>query len=1053
MTEKKQQHKKKRGKVQHIRGSPKKRKISGKAVFSSESIPGKMLADVKNLITDKVSELKRADQKKLFLANFPYLMFAYFFNKIAWLYRVNTGATSWDKFMDTITYFELAFRNLWPSLNHIDLLCGIAGGVAVKLIIIYRTKNARKYRLGVEYGSARWGIEKDIRPYADPEFENNIILTETESLTMSSRPKNPKYARNKNILVIGGSGSGKTRFFVKPNIMQMHSSYVITDPKGTVLLEVGSMLAKGSPMTDENGKIVRDKEGKVIYEPYKIKVLNTINFKKSMHYNPFVYIRSEKDILKLVTTIIANTKGEGQQSGEDFWVKAEKLYYCALIGYIWYEGREEEKNFNTLLEMINASEAREDDENFKNSVDLMFDELEQKDPNHFAVRQYKKYKLAAGVVCSKRLLNQAVGKSLRTHNLKPKKGAQVMRKNEKITALYERLSRDDFGKDDDQQRESNSISNQKAMLEEFAARQGFTNIVHFTDDGISGTCFDRPGFLAMMKEVEAGNVEYLCIKDMSRMGRDYLKVGQIMEILRQRGVRLIAINDGVDSARGDDDFTPFRNIMNEYYARDTSRKIRSTFQSKGKSGKHLTGTVIYGYLWNEARDQWLVDPEAAEVVKRIFAMTIEGYGPYQIASKLKEEKILIPSAYLAQHGEGVNKNKTFKDVYGWGSSTICNLLEKREYLGHTINFKTRKHFKDKKSHYVPEDEWTIFENTHEAIIDQQTFDLVQKIRGNVRRYPDGWGEAAPLTGLLYCADCGGKMYVHRTNNGKRISQYTCSQYSKVPVGKLCTTQHRINEDVVLSLVSEMLKAIAEYAKHDRAEFVRVVQEAQSSQQTAEVRKQRTRLATAKQRVSELEVLLCKIYEDNILGKLSDSRYATLDAQYEKEQSELTAEISVLEKAVKSYEKHEKDADRFIALIGKYENFDKLTIAMLNEFIEKILVHERDRKGSIQTTQEVEIYFNFVGRFVPPAFGEVELTPEELEEIRKREERKDRLHQNYLKRKASGAQKRYEDKIKERKKAEIEAKKAAIRAEDIAKGVFVPVSSLPQREPMKGVQSA
>lgn len=339
MMEKKQQHKKKRGKVQHIRGSPKKRKISGKAVFSSESIPGKMLADVKNLITDKASELKRADQKKLFLANFPYLMFAYFFNKIAWLYRVNTGATSWDKFMDTITYFELAFRNLWPSLNHMDLFWGIAGGMVVKFVIIYRTKNARKYRLGVEYGSARWGTEKDIRPYADPEFENNIILTETESLTMSSRPKNPKYARNKNILVIGGSGSGKTRFFVKPNIMQMHSSYVITDPKGTVLLEVGSMLAKGSPMTDENGKIVRDKEGKVIYEPYKIKVLNTINFKKSMHYNPFVYIRSEKDILKLVTTIIANTKGEGQQSGEDFWVKAEKLYYCALIGYIWYEGR------------------------------------------------------------------------------------------------------------------------------------------------------------------------------------------------------------------------------------------------------------------------------------------------------------------------------------------------------------------------------------------------------------------------------------------------------------------------------------------------------------------------------------------------------------------------------------------------------------------------------------------------------------------------------------------------------------------------------------------
>ncbi|WP_432633967.1 DUF4368 domain-containing protein [Agathobacter rectalis] len=826
----------------------------------------------------------------------------------------------------------------------------------------------------------------------------------------------------------------------------------MTDPKGTILVECGKMLQRGASKLGKDGKPMKDKHGKVIYEPYRIKVLNTINFKKSMHYNPFAYIHSEKDILKLVTTLIANTKGEGK-AGDDFWVKAETLLYCALIGYIHYEAPVEEQNFSTLIEFINAMEVCEDDEEFKNPVDLMFDALESEKPNHFAVRQYKKYKLAAGVVCSKRLLNQAVGKSLRTHNLKPKKGAQVMRKNEKITALYERLSRDDFGKDDDQQRESNSISNQKAMLEEFAARQGFTNIVHFTDDGISGTCFDRPGFLAMMKEVEAGNVEYLCIKDMSRMGRDYLKVGQIMEILRQRGVRLIAINDGVDSARGDDDFTPFRNIMNEYYARDTSRKIRSTFQSKGKSGKHLTGTVIYGYLWNEARDQWLVDPEAAEVVKRIFAMTIEGYGPYQIASKLKEEKVLIPSAYLAQHGEGVNKNKTFKDVYGWGSSTICNILEKREYLGHTINFKTRKHFKDKKSHYVPEDEWTIFENTHEPIIDQQTFDLVQKIRGNVRRYPDGWGEAAPLTGLIYCANCGGKMYVHRTNNGKRISQYTCSQYTKVPCGTLCPTQHRINEDVVLSLISEMLKAIAEYAKHDRAEFVRVVQEAQSSQQTAEVKKQRTRLATAKQRVSELEVLLCKIYEDNILGKLSDSRYATLDAQYEKEQTELTAEISALEKAVKSYEKHEKDADRFIDLIDKYENFDKLTIAMLNEFIEKILVHERDRKGSIQTTQEVEIYFNFVGRFVPPAFGEVELIPEELEEIRKREERKDRLHQNYLKRKASGAQKRYEDKIKEKKKAEIEAKKAAIRAEDIAKGVFVPVSQLPTREPQKGVQTA
>ena len=383
-------------KAHPMRASPVKKAGLKKTFLTPDSIPGKIATDVKQLFRDKLSALQRTDKKKLLLLNFPYALFAYFFNKICWLYRVSVGESAWDKFMATLNYFERAFESPLPSFHYRDLCYGILGGVAVRLIVYYRAKNAKKYRQGVEYGSARWGTEKDIQPYVDPVFENNILLTETERLMMSGRPKEPKYARNKNILVIGGSGSGKTRFFVKPNIMQMHSSYVVTDPKGTVLIEVGKLLAKGPPVTDEYGKLVRDKEGKVVHEPYKIKVLNTINFKKSMHYNPFVYIRSEKDILKLVTTIIANTKGEGQQSGEDFWVKAEKLYYCALIGYIWYEGREEEKNFNTLLALINASEAREDDENFKNPVDLMFEELEEKNPEHFAVRQYKKYKLAAG---------------------------------------------------------------------------------------------------------------------------------------------------------------------------------------------------------------------------------------------------------------------------------------------------------------------------------------------------------------------------------------------------------------------------------------------------------------------------------------------------------------------------------------------------------------------------------------------------------------------------------------------------------------------------------
>ena len=617
-------------------------------------------------------------------------------------------------------------------------------------------------------------------------------------------------------------------------------------------------------------------------------------------------------------------------------------------------------------------------------------------------------------------------------------------RNEKITPLYERLSRDD-----ELQGESNSISNQKQMLEDFARRNGLPNPTHFTDDGISGTRFDRPGFLAMMEEVEAGRVEAIVIKDMSRLGRDYLKVGQVMEVLRQRGVRLIAINDGVDSLKGDDDFTPFRNIMNEFYARDTSRKIRSVFKSKGMSGKHLTGTVIYGYLWDEKREHWLVDEEAAEVVRRIFSLTLEGYGPYQIACKLSADRIEIPVVHLARFNEGVNRSKPVKDPYGWGSSTIVNILKKREYLGHTINFKTRKHFKDKKSHYVSEDEWTIFENTHEAIIDQQTFDLVQKIRSNVRRYPNGWGEAAPLTGLLYCADCGGKMYVHRTNNGRRISQYTCSNYTKVPCGTLCPTQHRINESAVLTLVSDTLRAIAEYSRNDRTEFIHTVQETQVAQQSADISKKRRRLAAAQKRAGELEKLICKIYEDNALGKLPDARYRALDAQYAKEQDTLEIEIMELEKAVTGYEQSQKSAEKFIALIDKYENFDALTNTMLNEFVEKILVHERARKGSQDTTQEIEIYFNFLGRYIPPSLQPVPLTSEEQEELQKKEERKDRLHQNYLKRKASGAQKQYEDKIKAKKKAEMDAKKALIRAEDMKKGVFSTIGQLPKEEPRKG----
>ena len=334
--------------------------------------------------------------KKVLLPNLPYLLFAWLFDKLCQAVRLAPGLNASEKLLRIAQGFTEAFASLWLSLHPLDLLLGVAGAALVRLAVYLKAKNAKKYRRGVEYGSARWGRPEDIAPYIDPVPDWNIPLTRTESLTMTSRPKDPKTARNKNILVIGGSGSGKTRFFVKPSLLQMHSSYVVTDPKGQLLRETGKLLAHGGPKRDENGKPVRDKHGKVVYEPYRIKALNTINFSKSMKYNPLAYVRSEKDILKLVNVIIANTKGDGEKSSEDFWIKAERLLYCALIGYIWYEAEPEEKNFITLLELINACEAREDDETYKSPVDILFDDLAKKQPEHFAVKQYVKFKMAAG---------------------------------------------------------------------------------------------------------------------------------------------------------------------------------------------------------------------------------------------------------------------------------------------------------------------------------------------------------------------------------------------------------------------------------------------------------------------------------------------------------------------------------------------------------------------------------------------------------------------------------------------------------------------------------
>ena len=347
----------------------------------------------KNKIRVRLSAL---DKKKLVLTNIPYILTAFYTNRASFLYRNSLGEDIGNKLLYAMEHADRILTGLQPSFNWRDMLTGIVAAVILKLLVWQKQSDAKKLRKGIEYGSPRWGNAEDIKPYMSEDPWMNIPLTATEALTMESRPKQPKYARNKNIVVIGGSGSGKTRFFVKPSVMQMNCSMVITDPKGTLIEECGKMLAKGPPKKDKNGNIMKDKSGKVVHEPYVIKVLNTINFSKSLHYNPFAYIRSEKDILKLVTTIIVNTKGEGEKASEDFWVKAEKLLYTALIAFIWYEGDEEEKNLNTLLDLLNESETREEDETYQNPVDMMFQELEERDPQHFAVRQYKKYKMAAG---------------------------------------------------------------------------------------------------------------------------------------------------------------------------------------------------------------------------------------------------------------------------------------------------------------------------------------------------------------------------------------------------------------------------------------------------------------------------------------------------------------------------------------------------------------------------------------------------------------------------------------------------------------------------------
>ena len=580
--------------------------------------------------------------------------------------------------------------------------------------------------------------------------------------------------------------------------------------------------------------------------------------------------------------------------------------------------------------------------------------------------------------------------------------------NEKITALYERLSRDDEMVGD-----SNSIVNQKKMLEDYANQNGYTNIEHFTDDGYSGGSFDRPDWKRMVAGIEDGSIGTVIVKDMSRIGRDYLQVGFYTEVMfKEKEVHFIAIANGVDNQkRESSEFAPFLNIMNEWYIRDSSRKVTTVLRARGMEGKHTTNNAIYGYRKSEEdKNQWVIDEEAAEVVRRIYRMSLEGKGPYEIARILSEEQIERPSYYLAKRGLGTcRSNNNSATPYVWRGATVRDILSKPEYMGHTVNFRSYKEsYKDKRAKKTPKEDWVIFKNTQEAIVSEEMWNKVQELRKTVRR-TDTVGEANPFTGLLYCADCGAKMYNHRGGagrarnwkgelNGKRRpdrDEYNCSTYnlSRQSYDKQCS-QHYIRTEVVRKLVLENIKAVSDYVITNEEEFINRIYSTSRDKQKESIRSLKRKIAQDTKRVNELNMLMKKLYEDNISGKLSDKRFEFMLSEFENEQD--TLEIS-MENAKAEIEKHESDtvrADKFIELVKRYTDFSELTTPMLNEFVEKILVHEADYSSG-ERVQEVEIYLNFIGKFELPV---KEPTTEEIaehEKLKARRAKKAEYNRRYM----------------------------------------------------------
>ena len=548
----------------------------------------------------------------------------------------------------------------------------------------------------------------------------------------------------------------------------------------------------------------------------------------------------------------------------------------------------------------------------------------------------------------------------------------------KITALYERLSRDD-----DQVGDSNSIVNQKKYLEGYAAQRGYTNMRHYTDDGWSGGNFDRPAWKQLVADIEAGKVAHVLVKDMSRIGRDYLQTGFYTEVMfRQHGVHFVAIANGVDSDdQNSNEFAPFLNIMNEWYLRDLSRKQRTAIRVKGESGKPTTNSAIYGYKKLPGdKYAWHIDEEAAAVVRRIFRLTIEGKGPYDIARILFDDKVETPAVYFGKQNKGIWKSKEeFPNPYNWSGYIVGQILSKPEYMGHTVNFRSHKQsYKDRTAIKIPQEEWLIFENTHEAIVDKETWELAQKLRKTPRRI-DTWGEANPLTGLLYCADCGAKMYNHRSKGGTENTPYPsdffdCSTYTLAhQKHDTACCGHYISTKALRSLILETVRAAATYAISNQEEFAAKVRAASELRQKEAAKDTKRRLNRDRKRIDELDNIIKKLYESFAVGRITDERFDTLLVEYEAEQKELQASVKADEERLSVFEEDTARVEQFMELAKKYTDFSELTTPMINEFIEKIIVHAPEKMDG-DRVQEIEIYLKFIGHFELPA---PELTAEEI----------------------------------------------------------------------------